>query len=172
MDAIRSTETSVDCQQTARCHIFVAMAFPYICFVSDSCVTTHLRLMPGYELWRQLHSTAQYVFKTCYLIKYRDFTSSIFIRSYAGQSRRSSVGMAAGYGLDDSGTRVRVLVCQEFSLFHIILIRPGVHPASYPTVTGRSVSGVKLTTHLRLAPRSTVHGSIHPLPHTPSWRRA
>jgi hypothetical protein len=32
--------------------------------------------------------------------------------------------------------------------------------------------GVKLITHLLLAPRSRKCGSIHPLPHTPSWRSA
>jgi hypothetical protein len=31
---------------------------------------------------------------------------------------------------------------------------------------------VKLTTHLQLVPRSRKCGSIHPLPHTPSWRSA
>jgi hypothetical protein len=30
--------------------------------------------------------------------------------------------------------------------------------------------GVKLTTHLQLVPRSRKCGSIHPLPHTSSWR--
>jgi hypothetical protein len=32
--------------------------------------------------------------------------------------------------------------------------------------------GVKLITHLPLVPRSRKCGSIHPLPHTPSWRSA
>jgi hypothetical protein len=32
--------------------------------------------------------------------------------------------------------------------------------------------GVKLTTHLQLVPRSRKCGSIHPLPHMPSWRSA
>jgi hypothetical protein len=32
--------------------------------------------------------------------------------------------------------------------------------------------GVKLTTHLQLVPSSIKYGSIHPLPHTPSWRRS
>jgi hypothetical protein len=32
--------------------------------------------------------------------------------------------------------------------------------------------GAKLSTHLHLAPRSKIHGSIHPLPHTSSWRSA
>jgi hypothetical protein len=37
---------------------------------------------------------------------------------------------------------------------------------------GYSGRGVKLTTHLQLVPRSRKCGSIHPLPHTPSWRSA
>jgi hypothetical protein len=32
--------------------------------------------------------------------------------------------------------------------------------------------GVKLNTHLQLVPRSRKCGSIHPLPHTSSWRNA
>jgi hypothetical protein len=31
---------------------------------------------------------------------------------------------------------------------------------------------VKLTAHLQLVPRSRKCGSIHPLPHTPSWHSA
>jgi hypothetical protein len=37
---------------------------------------------------------------------------------------------------------------------------------------GESGRGVKLTTRLQLLPRSRKCGSIHPLPHTPSWRGA
>jgi hypothetical protein len=29
--------------------------------------------------------------------------------------------------------------------------------------------GLGMTTHLQLVPRSRKRGSIHPLPHTPSW---
>jgi hypothetical protein len=39
----------------------------------------------------------------------------------------------------------------------------------YRVESGR---GVKLTTHLQLVPRSRKCGSIHPFPHTPSWRSA
>jgi hypothetical protein len=34
---------------------------------------------------------------------------------------------------------------------------------------GQSGRGVKLITHLQIVPRSRKCGSIHPLPHTPSW---
>jgi hypothetical protein len=37
---------------------------------------------------------------------------------------------------------------------------------------GLSGRGVNLTTHLQLVPRSRKCGSIHPLPHTSSWRNA
>jgi hypothetical protein len=36
----------------------------------------------------------------------------------------------------------------------------------------QSCRGVRLVTHLQLLPRPRKHGSIHPLPHTPSWRSA
>jgi hypothetical protein len=37
---------------------------------------------------------------------------------------------------------------------------------------GLSGRGVKLTIHLELVPRTRKCGSIHPLPHTPSWHNA
>jgi hypothetical protein len=37
---------------------------------------------------------------------------------------------------------------------------------------GLSDQCVKPTTHLQLVPSSRKHGSIDPLPHTPSWRTA
>jgi hypothetical protein len=37
---------------------------------------------------------------------------------------------------------------------------------------GYSGRGVNLTIHLQLMPRSRIRGSIHPLPHTFSWRIA
>jgi hypothetical protein len=49
----------------------------------------------------------------------------------------------------------------------------GAHPA-YLMGTGGSFPGVKRpgceTDHSQLVPRSRIHGSIHPLPHTSSWR--
>jgi hypothetical protein len=37
---------------------------------------------------------------------------------------------------------------------------------------GQSGRGVRLTIHLQLVPRPRKRGSIHPLPHTLSWRRS
>jgi hypothetical protein len=39
-------------------------------------------------------------------------------------------------------------------------------------IPGALSPGVKLTTHFQLVLRSRKHGSIHTLPHTPSWRSA
>jgi hypothetical protein len=64
-----------------------------------------------------------------------------------------------------------------YDVLHIVQTGSGVHPTSYKMGTGalsRGLSGrgVKLTTHLQLVPRSRKCGSIHPLPHTSSWRNA
>jgi hypothetical protein len=92
------------------------------------------------------------------------------------RNRDSAVSIVTVYGLDDRGVGVRVPVGSGmFSSRH----RPdrfwgpqsllsngyrGLFPRVY---SGR---GVKVTTHLHLVPRSRKRGSIHPLPHTPSWR--
>jgi hypothetical protein len=43
------------------------------------------------------------------------------------ESRDSTVGIETGYGLDDQGVRIRVVETGS-----------GVHPSSYPMVTGGS----------------------------------
>jgi hypothetical protein len=59
----------------------------------------------------------------------------------------------------------------------VLRLALGTRTASYPIGTGGSFSrfkgvmAVKLTTHFQLVPRSRQRGSIHPLPHTPSWHR-
>jgi hypothetical protein len=95
-----------------------------------------------------------------------------------GRSRDSVVGVATGYGLDDRRLGVRVPVGSRFSLLHVVQTDSGAHRTFYPMGTeglfprGQSGRGVKLTTRLQLVPRSSKCGSIHPLPHTPSWRSA
>jgi hypothetical protein len=85
-------------------------------------------------------------------------------------SRDSVVGIATGYGLDDGGVGARVPV--EARIFSSprrpdrlrgpsSVISTG-YGGSFPR--GLSGSGVKLTTHLQLMPRSRKCGSIHPLP--------
>jgi hypothetical protein len=49
------------------------------------------------------------------------------------KSRYSSVGIALGYGLDDWGSRVRLLAeAGNFSLHHRVQNGSGAHSASYP----------------------------------------
>jgi hypothetical protein len=83
------------------------------------------------------------------------------------RSLDSAVDIATGYGLDDRGIRVRVLIG---SRIFFPTFRPDVlwrHPASYPTsiesyfLGGSSGRGVKLITHFQLMPRSRKLGSIH-----------
>jgi hypothetical protein len=94
------------------------------------------------------------------------------------KSRDSSVGMATGYGLEAEGWEFETRLGQDFSTLDGILTCSGVHPAFCPTCTGAfspgvKLPGVKLTTHLQLAPKSIISGfSIHPLPHVSSWRSA
>jgi hypothetical protein len=57
--------------------------------------------------------------------------------------RDSSVGIAAGYGLEDGGVGVQVLVRQEFSLLHVVHTSFGVHPTSYTMGIGGSLLGGK-----------------------------
>jgi hypothetical protein len=92
-----------------------------------------------------------------------------------GWSRDSVVGIATGYGLDDRGVVVRVPVGSRFSsspchpdrLWGPPSLLSNSHGGLFPR--GWSGRDVKLTTHLQLVPRSRKCGSIHPLPHTPSW---
>jgi hypothetical protein len=56
----------------------------------------------------------------------------------------SSVSIALGYGLDDRGSRVRLLVgTGNFSLHHCVQNGSGAHPASYPMGTKGSFPGGK-----------------------------
>jgi hypothetical protein len=87
----------------------------------------------------------------------------------------SVAGMATGYGLDDRGVGVRVPVGSRIfssprspgQLWGPHNLLSNEYRGLFPVG-----QGVKLTTHLQLAPRSRKCGSIHPLPHTPSWRSA
>jgi hypothetical protein len=93
-------------------------------------------------------------------------------------SRDSSVRKAAGYGLDDRGIGIRVPVkarifsslCRQDKFWGPPNLLPNGYRGLFPL--RHSGRGVKLTTHFQLVSRSTKRGSIHPLPHTPSWRSA
>jgi hypothetical protein len=58
--------------------------------------------------------------------------------------RRSSVGIALGYGLDDRGSRVRFPAgAGNFSIHHHVQTGSGVHPASCPVGTRGPFPGIK-----------------------------
>jgi hypothetical protein len=64
---------------------------------------------------------------------------------------------------------------RDFSLLHVVQTSSRAHADSYQMGTGGSFPGsrgVKLTTHFHILSRSRIHGSIHPLFCTPSWRSA
>jgi hypothetical protein len=87
--------------------------------------------------------------------------------------RDSAVGIATGCGLDGRGVGG-----EDSSPLHVVETGSEAHTASYQMGYGgsfhggKSGRGVKLTTRLQLVPRSRTRGSIHPLPHTSSWRSA
>jgi hypothetical protein len=102
----------------------------------------------------------------------------LFLLLHLPRSRDSSVGIATGYGLDDRGVGVRVPVGSRIFSTPRLPDRlwgpPDLLSNGYRWLFPRGLSdrGVKLTTHFQLLPRSRKCGSIHPLPHTPSWRSA
>jgi hypothetical protein len=88
------------------------------------------------------------------------------------------VGIATGYGLDGRGFGVSS-PCRVKNFLLLTSSIPVMGPTQPPIkwVPGPLSSvvkrlGHKLTTHFQLVPRSRKCGSIHPLPHTPSWRGA
>jgi hypothetical protein len=66
------------------------------------------------------------------------------VRSLIFKSLNSSVSIALGYGLDDRGSRVRLLAgAGNFSLHHHVQNGSGAHPASYTMGTRGSFHGGK-----------------------------
>jgi hypothetical protein len=56
-------------------------------------------------------------------------------------------GVTTGYGLDDQGIGIRVLVESKIfplSLLHVVQTGSGVHPTSYPKGTGSFFPGDKV----------------------------
>jgi hypothetical protein len=91
--------------------------------------------------------------------------------SFLSPIRDSVVGIATGYGLDGRGVGVRVLVGSRIFSTSCRPALGSIQPRVQGT-PGALSRGVKLTTHLQPVPRSRKCGSIHPLPHTPSWHSA
>jgi hypothetical protein len=94
------------------------------------------------------------------------------------RSRDSAVDIATGYGLDDWGVGVRVPVGSRiFSSPNRTdrlrgppnLQSNGYRGGSFPE--GKA-AGARSWPLISRVPRSRKCGFIHPLPHTPSWRRA
>jgi hypothetical protein len=93
----------------------------------------------------------------------------------AERSRKSSVGIAKGYGLDGRGSIPGK--DKSFSLLCNVQIGFGAHPTSYPMGTQGSLPKVKRprseADHL---PPSNAEvkssGAIFPLPHISSWHSA
>jgi hypothetical protein len=88
----------------------------------------------------------------------------------------SAVGLANGYGLDDRGVRVFSPGKGKNSLFHVIQISSGAHPASYPMGTGDSFLGVKRpgreADHSPPTTEVKKTWTYTSTPHTPSWHSA
>jgi hypothetical protein len=91
---------------------------------------------------------------------------------YRSRSWGSSIGIAAGWGLDDRkvGARVpagsRFLICPQRP--DRLLGPPSGYQGLFPR--GQSGRGSKPTTHPQPVPRTRRRWSIHPPPHTHSWR--
>jgi hypothetical protein len=92
----------------------------------------------------------------------------------------SAVGIATGYWLDHRGVGVRVP--RGSRIFSSRRLRDWLCGPlklnflsnGYWELFSRGLSrrSMKLTTHLQLVTKSRKYGSIHPLPHTHSWRTA
>jgi hypothetical protein len=101
----------------------------------------------------------------------------IFVSHQSYRSRDSAVGIMTDHRLDDRSVGVRVPVGSRIfpsprrpdRLCPAPSLLSNGYWRNFPS--GQSSLGVKLTTKLQLVPRSR-SGSLHPLPHTPSWRSA
>jgi hypothetical protein len=86
----------------------------------------------------------------------------------------SVVSIANGYGLEDRGVGVWILIGSRiFSMSSRQTLgptQPGIQWV--PGGRGYSGRGMNLTTHLQLVMTPRQFGSIPPLPHTPWWHSA
>jgi hypothetical protein len=82
------------------------------------------------------------------------------------------LSIATGYGLDDQGVGVRVPVGPRIFSSLRRTDQLWGHPASYPMDTTEKRPRPEADHSAPTSKRSRKHGSIHPLPHTSSWRSA
>jgi hypothetical protein len=100
------------------------------------------------------------------------------IRPWNGRrGRDSAVGIATGYAPDDRGVRVRVQVGSRIFSSPSYRLALGLTQPPIQWVPGALSSGVKRPgREAKHSPptcaRSRKCGTIHTLPHTPSWRSA
>jgi hypothetical protein len=66
-----------------------------------------------------------------------------FLLLWHNKTRKSTVGIATGYGLDDTRVGVESRQDQEFSLLYSVQTGSGAHPASCPLGTGGFLPGSK-----------------------------
>jgi hypothetical protein len=72
-----------------------------------------------------------------------DFSEDIFSNvQLCDMSRSSVVGVATGYGLDDTGTGVRFQVGSRFFFLQIVQIGSGFHPGHKGGFAGDKAAGV------------------------------
>jgi hypothetical protein len=136
--------------------------------VSDVIHHAFREFPPRHNCWELRRRVSRHFM--CYLA---------FIQNIWGiSSPDSALGIATGYGLDDRRIGVRAPVGIRIWFFRNAQTGSEVHQTSCQIGTGGSFPGGKvvgewsLTTHLQLVPKSRKCGSIHPLPHTSSWRSA
>jgi hypothetical protein len=152
-----------------------------LCFVTRGYRQVHVstRIPLFAKCWDQ---GAQFYILCCHQAKHSSRNYKIESRSHMPSQPRELMAsnlygplptrcIATGYGLDGRGVEVRVPVGSRiFSTSSIPALGSTQPPIQW--APGALSPGVKLTTHLQPVPRSRKCGSIHPLPHTPSWRSA
>jgi hypothetical protein len=95
------------------------------------------------------------------------------VRKRSNVSRDIAGCIATGYGLDgrEVGVRVPVRARFLFSPWFADQVLGSLSDRYQGLLPGvKAPRCVKLTTRHHLVPRSIIRGSIHPLPHTSSWR--
>jgi hypothetical protein len=70
----------------------------------------------------------------------------------------------------DNHRLVRVFCCQPCSEDYLLWVYLKISSLLSNGYRGHFLRCVKLPTHFQLEPGSRKHGTIYPLPHTPSWR--